>query len=569
MDVSSAYTLGHPEPAPVQVDEKQPDSRDDQSSTDIHDDNAPPEHIPIDPGPIYWSQHTLPKRPWRTRVTDFAKIAEAHYRGSGTPSDPFIVQWLDDDPENPKSYHMWLKIPITALVAFMTLCVSLASSAYTGALKDIMREFHCSEEVSLLGLSTMVLGFAFGGLVFAPLSEAMGRRDVQHVALIFYTMWTAVCIAAQNIWTLIIFRFFCGVLGSAVFVIPGGQVADLFESEQRGVAISIYAAAPFLGPTLGPLVGGFLAEGRRMAVGHGSAGITYAPVLLRRRAQLLSTVTGKSYMTQIDMEHPLVLSEVVRRSLVRPWALLFREPVVFLFTIYMGVVYGTLYLCFAAFPIVFQQGYGWNAGQGGLAFLGIMVGMLIGVAIIVFDNKRYARLHREAGGSAPPETRLPPVILGGAFTIIGLAWFAATNDPGVHFIVPILAGVPFGAGFLLVFMSSTNYLIDSYVIFAASVLAANSILRSTFGAVFPLFTIYMYRDLGVHWASAVPGFIALACFPFPIIFYQYGHIVRRQCQYSAQAARYLDSLQSNLERKRSRASADAEAAGKKRMESAV
>ncbi len=82
-------------------------------------------------------------------------------------------------------------------------------------------------------------------------------------------------------------------------------------------------------------------------------------------------------------------------------------------------------------------------------------------------------------------------------------------------------------------------------------MAANSILRSAFGAIFPLFTIYMYDNLGVHWASAVPGFIALACFPFPIFFYKYGAVIRRKCKYSAQAARFLDSLKSNLERQRS------------------
>ena len=124
----------------------------------------------------------------------------------------------------------------------------------------------------------------------------------------------------------------------------------------------------------------------------------------------------------------------------------------------MAVVYGTLYLCFAAFPIVFQEGYGWNAGQGGLAFVGIMVGMFIGVAVIVFDNRRYARLHRKTGGFAPPESRLPPVIVGGALAIIGLAWFAATASPSIHWIVPILAGTPFGTGFLVIFMSCTNYL---------------------------------------------------------------------------------------------------------------
>lgn len=90
-------------------------------------------------------------------------------------------------------------------------------------------------------------------------------------------------------------------------------------------------------------------------------------------------------------------------------------------------------------------------------------------------------------------------------------------------------------------------------------MAANSILRSLFGAAFPLFTVDMYHNLGVHWASAVPGFIALACFPFPILFYKYGAVIRRKCKYSAQAARYLDTLKSDLERQKSRADEAAEA----------
>lgn len=130
----------------------------------------------------------------------------------------------------------------------------------------------------------------------------------------------------------------------------------------------------------------------------------------------------------------------------------------------MAVVYGTLYLCFAAFPIVFQEGRHWNSGIGALPFLGIMVGMNIGVATMMFDNRRYARLHKQLGGDmVPPEVRLPPAIIGGVLTVVGLAWLAATTDPSIHWIVPTLAGVPFGTGFLLVFMSCLNYLYVSTV----------------------------------------------------------------------------------------------------------
>lgn len=80
-----------------------------------------------------------------------------------------------------------------------------------------------------------------------------------------------------------------------------------------------------------------------------------------------------------------------------------------------------------------------------------------------------------------------------------------------------------------------NYLIDAYTIYAASVLAANSVLRSLFGAAFPLFTTQMYHTLGIHWASSIPAFLALACLPFPFLFYKYGTPIRMKCKYAKAA----------------------------------
>jgi hypothetical protein len=168
-------------------------------------------------------------------------------------------------------------------------------------------------------------------------------------------------------------------------------------------------------------------------------------------------------------------------------------------------------MCFAGFPIIFQERRGWSAGVGDLAFLGVFVGMMAGIIYVRYDNKRYVRIYRETGGYAPPECRLPPAILGGGLIVVGLALFAATNGPGVFWLVPIMAGAPFAMSFVLVLLASANYLYDipfwygkssplkisfrreAYVIYAASLLAAYSAIRSLFGVVFPLFTTYMYQ----------------------------------------------------------------------------
>jgi hypothetical protein len=208
----------------------------------------------------------------------------------------------------------------------------------------------------------------------------------------------------------------------------------------------------------------------------------------------------------------------------------------------MAIIYGTLYLFFAAFPIVFQKQRGWNAGEGGLAFLGIAVGLLSAFGYIIPDNNRYVKMQGRNGGRAPPESRLPPCLVGSVALPVGLFWFAWTCQPSAHYMVSIAAGVPFGFGMNLVFLAIMNYLIDSYTIYAASVLAANSVLRSLCGAAFPLFTRHLYEKLGANWATSVPAFLALACVPFPFLFYYYGASIRIRCKFAAESEAFMQKM---------------------------
>lgn len=95
---------------------------------------------------------------------------------------------------------------------------------------------------------------------------------------------------------------------------------------------------------------------------------------------------------------------------------------------------------------------------------------------------------------------------------------------------------------MLLSLGCVNYLIDAYVIYAASVMAANAIIRSVLGATFPLFTATMYKNLGIHWASSIPAYLALACMPFPFIFARYGAEIRKRCKHSSEAQKALDEM---------------------------
>ncbi|CAH0049297.1 unnamed protein product [Clonostachys solani] len=482
-------------------------------------------------------------------------VLDHKYAGEGTTESPFQVEFIPNDQHDPTTFSQSRKWLITLVQAMATLSVAFASSAYSGDVTGVIREFKVSTEVAILGVSMFVLGFAIGPLIWAPLSELYGRQRLFFFTYMGLTAFNAGAAGAPNIAGLIVIRFFAGAFGSAPLTNAGGVIADMFSAKERGIATSIFAMAPFLGPSLGPIAGGFLgqAAGWRwveglMAVFCGLVWITstlsypetYSPVLLKVRAAALSKKTGKVYVSKLEAGKPIkTLRQQFAVALSRPWVLLFKEPIVLLTSLYMAIIYGTMYLCFAAFPIVYQQGRGWSPGIGGLAFIGLAVGMTVATAGSILDNKRYVRIAIAHGGAAPPEARLPPAILGSILIPVGMFWFAWTNGPEIHWAVSIVGSGVFGTGIVLVFLSLMTYLVDSYVIFAASVLAANSVLRSLFGAVFPLFTTYMYKDLGIHWASSIPAFLAVACVPFPFLFWKYGDRIRMKCEFASEAAEVL------------------------------
>ncbi|KAJ5792503.1 bicyclomycin resistance protein [Penicillium pulvis] len=486
------------------------------------------------------------------------EVLHHQYDGSGTEDDPYVVRWLPVDPRNPMEFSMARKAIVTFSTAVATFVISLTSSAYSGSMEKVIDEFDVSKEVATLGLSLFVFGFAVGPLAWAPLSETIGRQIPFFVSFLALTAFSAGCAGAQNIHTLLILRFFGGAFGSAPLTNAGGVISDMFVARQRGLAMLLFASTPYLGPALGPVIGGFLGmnAGWRwvegfLAVCAGMAWImmaflvpeTYAPVLLRKRAAKLSLLTGKCYESKLDLERGKVpLGKRLKTVFSRPWVLLFREPIVLLLTFYAALIYGVLYMLFEAIPIVYEDIRGWNAGVGGLPFLGVMIGVLCGSAYTVWDNKRYIKAQERHDGFAPPETRLPPCMASAVAIPIGLFWFAWTNSPSIHWLCSVAALVPFGFGLLLIYMGIVNYLIDSYTIYSASVLAGMSIFRYTFGAVFPLFSSYMYAGLGIHWASSIPAFVSVLCMPLPFFFYKYGAQIRQRCKYAALSQKRLETL---------------------------
>nr|POF01194.1 efflux pump fub11 [Quercus suber] len=195
--------------------------------------------------------------------------------------------------------------------------------------------------------------------------------------------------------------------------------------------------------------------------------------------------------------------------------------------LYVALVYGILYLCFVAYPIIFTDIRGWSPGYSGLAFCGIGVGSMIVICCEPLIRKCInAHKPDPATGNPPPEAMVSVVCLAAILIPIGEVWFAWTGTPNNHWILPILAGIPFGMGNGGVFIYASNYLVHSYDIYAASALAGNAVLRSLAGATLPLAGPALYQALGPHWAGTLLALLEAACIPIPFVFYRYGWKIR-------------------------------------------
>jgi len=260
---------------------------------------------------------------------------------------------------------------------------------------------------------------------------------------------------------------------------------------------------------------------------------TYPPVILISKAAELRRRTKNWGIHAKQEEIEVDFRELITKNFSRPMRLLFTEPIVLLLSIYMAFIYGLLYLFLTAYPIVFQEIHGMSGGVGGLPYFGMVIGMVCAGVYIVLTQPSYNRKLAANNGVPIPEWRIPPIIVGGLSFAGGLFWFGWSGyKSSIPWIVPTLSGLLTGFGLLAIFLQALNYLVDAYLMFAASAIAANTFLRSLAGAGFPLFSQYMFKSLGVNWAGTLLGCVALCLVPIPVAFLIYGERIRMRSPFA-------------------------------------
>ncbi|SPO22102.1 related to multidrug resistance protein [Ustilago trichophora] len=464
---------------------------------------------------------------------------------------PSVMLSEDEDPTHWTDRRKWI---VTALVSCLYFNATITSSVGTGATAQYIHQFGISHEVSALVLSIYMIGFCVGPPLWAPLSELYGRLVVNYISVPGYFFFNIGCALAPNIQTLLVCRFFVGLFAAAPQANSGGTISDIWLPRVRLWPMFTYSLSAFMGPTLGPLVGGFIAgsnvESERWRWIYWMLCLlsvvsmvlviiiqkeSYAPVLLKRKAVQLRAETGRNDFLAPGEKlgadgavAPVSWSEILRVYVGRPFHMLFTEAPLMYATLWTSFCYAVIFMFFEAYPVVFSGTYGFNAGEVGLAFLAIGLGIALSAHIVGWFNKRSLAAREAAGGKPVPESRLPQVAFSAPLFAVGFFWFGWTARASIHYMVPILAGLPIGISLMLAFNSLATYAAECYHIYTASALAAMAFSRCLFAVFVPLFGRQMFEGMGTGWASSLLGFVSIASIPVPFVFLKYGKAIRQR-----------------------------------------
>ncbi|KAF2109713.1 major facilitator superfamily transporter [Lophiotrema nucula] len=432
--------------------------------------------------------------------------------------DPNLVTWDgDNDPKNPKNWSMNRKWAATFIVSSFTFVSPVSSSMISPALNAISEDFNITNQVEAqLTLSIFVLAYAIGPLFLGPLSEIYGRIIILQLSNLFYLAWNLGCGFAQNSGQLMAFRFFAGLGGSAPLAIGGGFIAQNTTWRWCFWSTSIFTA---MVQCFGVF---FLQE-------------TYAPKLLSWKRDKLIKETGNIELhTEYDSPDK-TLANTIKVAIQRPFRLLGTQPIVIVLACYMAYLYGLMYLMLSTFPMLWELRYHESTAVGSLNFISMGVGFFLGSQICApLNDVIYRRLKKRNNGIGKPEFRVPMMIPASFFVPVGLFWYGWSAQATVHWIMPNIGAAIFSAGTIVGFQCIQTYLVDSYTRYAASAIAAATVLRSLAGFGFPLFAPAMYNKLDFGWGNSLLGFLALGLgVPAPFMLWRFGEGLRGKSKFAA------------------------------------
>ena len=492
-------------------------------------------------------------------------------------TSPYCVTFSEPlDPDNPKNWSLVRKSAVTSalsatgfnrivcltgpslysgepsvLITLSLTChyLQLVSTIMAPAIGAIAAELHMNKVESVMGLSSYLLATAFGPLFIAPLSEVYGRQPVLHTTNVWFLLWNLVCGFAHTKSLLLAARFLAGLGASAVYVLAGGVLGDVWRPEQRGRSLGLYNLFPLLAASVGPIIGGVITQVTTWRWIFWSTSIvqaillvfclfvfkeTYAPVILQQQARhLRKTTRDKRYHTAneaLSDGHTALWN--VCRSLSRPMRLLASHPIVQLQAAVSGFNYGITYLVISIYSDLWKTRYHQSTAISGLHYLAMCAGEIGGaLSAGILMDVTYRRLKAKAGGNGTSEFHLPVSIPTSLLIVAGFLMFGWAAEAHVFWLVVDIGSAILSFGLTTLGQVMLAYVIDAYAEHTSSAQAGAQSVGSLTAFGFPLFAPRMYEALGYGGGNTLlAGLAVMICVPAPVVLWRYGAQLREKAK---------------------------------------
>lgn len=331
----------------------------------------------------------------------------------------------------------------------------------------------------------------------------------------------------------------------------------MYHAQDRGKSLAIASLLPYLGPALGPIIGGLAAQHLRwqwlfwilsiadaLFLGLGIVIIkeTYAPVLLRRKAlsrdetvdssspsSMTAAATTRRKSKLGNLRHEL--GGRLGPAIIWPLHLMIRRPVIALLAISAAVEFGIYTLVLSTFANLFIVHYGQSETSASLHYIAIAMGAFLcaQVGSRVMDLLwRRMKAARGPDEEPTPEYRVPYIMFGLFPGIVGLFWYAWAAERGAHWAVVDLGILIFTCGTFMFAQGLMAYQIDEFTSTrAASANAATRVWIYLLGFAFPIFAPNLYARFGYGWGNSLLAFLFTAlCVPITIALWFWGKHIR-------------------------------------------
>ncbi|PYH99077.1 MFS multidrug transporter [Aspergillus ellipticus CBS 707.79] len=448
--------------------------------------------------------------------------------------DGLHIQWAMGNGRHPRNWRLGRKVYNTALIVFMEFFTTAISTAGSTAANNAVHEFHIQKELSIFCfVSVYLIGQAIGGVIFPPYSEVFGRKKLYVASSALYSLACIVIASVPSLAGVVVGRFVCGFLSAIPTTVVVGSIEDIFNSRERVWVICIWTMFANLGLVVGPILSTFVvADSNWRWLFYLAAIVTgiltlllltlhesRPSLLLAQEVATLRKVTKINTLEGLNPDKAPDLRTFVRIALFRPIRLLFTELIVCTVSIVSAIAIALVYLFTEALPPIYES-FGFTPKQACLPFIAIGLGLTLGLLTRCLDLRIIAH-HRHHGRPLLPEDKLTGFwigapILAGALWLF--AWTIPPAVPNISWLVSVVALVLTGYSLNEIDYVLGGYLTDSYLSYAASGLAALSLVRALLSAALPLISAPMLDRLGANFAISVLAAIATVFCVVPPLF---------------------------------------------------